>query len=392
MTYEFVQNQGVVVPDTAEIYSQVLSEWQAAFGAINADPSQPQGVMIAAETLAREAVANNNALLANQINPNMAQGVFLDAICALFGIERAPATPSKVAGVQLAGVASTAVPAGTIALDMAGNRWRSTRAVTLPATVDFESVETGAFPLPVGALNQLETQILGLETVYNPVAGVPGTSEQTDSALRVSRRQRLARQSISVSEAMASAVYDVAGVTSVAYRENTSSAPATIDGITLDPHSIWVCADGGDPTAIATALLRAHTGGAGFNGAQVVQVTDPHSRQTYPVKFDRPAYVPVSVTVTGRVLGDRSVNPEAIIPAAVATWARGDVTGDPGLQIGTDVSTFEIGFAVNAALPGFQVTAVELRRAGVPVVGNTLAISLLERALIGENDVQVILL
>lgn len=294
-------------------------------------------------------------------------------------------------GVQLAGVASTTVPAGTVALDTNGIRWRSTATVTLPASVDFETVEPGAYPLQVGALSRLETQVLGLETVYNPTEGTPGTVEETDAQLRIRRRQTLALQGMSVSEAVTSALRALPGVTSVAYRENTSASTATIDGIVMQAHSIWACVDGGDAQAIATALLREKTAGAGFNGAQTAAVLDPHSGQSYTVKFDRPETVAVSVTITGRQTGDRSIEPAAVIPQGIADWAVGGLAGDPGLQIGTPVSVYEVGYAANAVLPGFQVTGVELRVNGVAQPGN-VAVTLLQRARIGVNDVTVIVL
>ena len=393
MTYKYISETGVIVPDTETLLADVTREWQDAFGAINTDPATPQGVMIAAEVINRENVANNNAALANQINPNIARGVFLDAICALMGIERHVATSSEVAGVNLAGVPGTNIPAGTLAKDTEGHMWALKVAVTLPTSSSvWVCTDTGPVPLLAGALNEIVTPVLGFETIYNAAAAqVIGTSQETYYELRNRRKVTLAKQGISTDEAQLSGVFDIPGVTSAVFRENTSNTNATIDGVDMVAHSIWLCADGGDSFEIAKTMQRNKTDGAGYNGAIEIPVTNSHSGQTVTVKFDRPAHIPVSVSIVGRVNGDKSVNPQVVIPQAVADWAAGKVDGDPGLTIGTAVSVFEIGGAVNIAVPGFQVTQVVLSSGGVPQPGN-IAISLKQRAIIGVSDVSVVVL
>src|ERR1700744_6527208 len=100
--YEYLQQTGVVVPDTSGLLADVQTEYQTVFGSdLIVTPNTPQGVLITAETLARTEVVNNNAALANQINPNVAGGVFLDAILALTGVQRTPASPTLVTNVTL---------------------------------------------------------------------------------------------------------------------------------------------------------------------------------------------------------------------------------------------------------------------------------------------------
>ena len=87
--YEFKTDTGVIVPDTADIKAAVEREYKAALGDdLDTSPATPQGRLIAAETDARAAVLRFCALMANQINPDIASGTFLDAVAALSGIER----------------------------------------------------------------------------------------------------------------------------------------------------------------------------------------------------------------------------------------------------------------------------------------------------------------
>jgi hypothetical protein len=69
--YTYVTPTGVIVADTSDILSEVQAEWQGVFGpTLNLAQSTPQGLMIAAEALARSNVVKNNAVVSNQINPN----------------------------------------------------------------------------------------------------------------------------------------------------------------------------------------------------------------------------------------------------------------------------------------------------------------------------------
>src|SRR5690606_2523499 len=160
------------------------------------------------------------------------------------------------------------------------------------------SEEMGAVPAAVGALNPISSGVLGWETVNNPFAAEVGTDEESDVAARARRRRTLALQSVSLPEAIISGINAIPGVRSMSFRENTTNAPVTFEGVTLAPHSIYACVDGGKDEDIALMLLRKKSMGAGWNGSTTVNVTDPFSGQSYPVKFSRPAEVLIYMRVT----------------------------------------------------------------------------------------------
>ena len=94
--YDFINETGTIVVDTSGVQVEIEGEYQATFGAdIDLDPETPEGILIAAETTSRVGIATNNAQLANQINPNLAGGIFLDALWALTGGKRDPAAKSN---------------------------------------------------------------------------------------------------------------------------------------------------------------------------------------------------------------------------------------------------------------------------------------------------------
>ena len=153
--YEYITSQGVVVPDTSNILSEVQQDYKDAFGDdLIVTSDTPQGVLITGETLSRDEVVNNNASLANQINPNVAGGVFLDSIAALSGLERTQATRSVVTA-QVTGVASTIIPIGSKASTTDGDEFESLSSVVLDASgngeVDFRAIEYGAISCASGS-------------------------------------------------------------------------------------------------------------------------------------------------------------------------------------------------------------------------------------------------
>lgn len=357
--YLYINSTGIIVPDTSEILTGVNAEYQATFGAdIQLTPDTPQGVLIAAETLARAEVVQNDAALANQINPNVAAGVFLDAILALTGMQRTPATQTLVAGVSLAGVAGTVIPAGTQAQTAAGDIFSTLSSVTLApngqATVNFASVAYGPVPCSISALNTPVTNVLGWETVNNSVAGVAGQTTQSDIGARALRSNTLAFQGVSLAEAITSALYNVAGVQSLFFQENIQATTQTIKSISMVAHSIYVCVNGGADLDVASSLLENKSSGCAWNGSTSISVIEPTSQQVYTVKFDRPTPIEIAIQVT-------SANAAlADIQTGVANYIAGNVANYPAWSVGQNISAFEIAGALLAQYPYMIINQVQI--------------------------------
>lgn len=391
--YQYLTQTGVILPDTAEIRTDVENEFREAFGNdLDVSPETPQGVLITAETLARDAVVRNNADVANQINPNLAGGVFLDAIWKLTGGERVAATPSIIRDVTLTGVPGAIVPAGSIAsVGPEGAQFVLLSAVVLTGGAGqgiFQSVEIGAIPAPAGTLNQIVTGVLGWETVSNPQAAEMGRDEESDIASRIRRRQTLALQAITLPEAITSGLRTVEGVRSTAFRENVTNAPITIEGVTLGPHSVFACVDGGTDQDVALMMLRKKSVGAGWNGNTSVPATDPYSGQVYTVLFSRPDPVPIFVRITVRG-GASYPDVPGLVRQSILDYADGRQEGEAGFVVGGDVSPFEIGGAVNRVAPTIYVQNVLLSTDGVSYSAAEVPVTIEQIATILEGNIAV---
>lgn len=391
--YQYITQTGVTLPDTAELRTAVEDEFKEAFGEdLDVSPETPQGVLIVAETLARDKVVRNNADLANQINPNLAGGVFLDAIWKLTGGERVAATPSIARDVTLTGVPGTTVPAGSRAsVGADGAQFVLLSSVVLTAGTGmgvFQSVDLGPIAAPVGDLNQIVTGVLGWETVTNPSAAEVGRDEESDIASRIRRRQTLALQGVTLPEAIMSGLYTVEGVRSAVFRENVTNAPITIEGVTLGAHSVFVCVDGGTDEDVALMLLRKKSMGAGWNGNTTVPTIEPWSGQNYDVRFSRPDPVPIFVQVT--VKGGASFpDVPALVRDAMVAYATGQQEGEPGFVVGGDVSPFELASAVNRVTPTIYVQDVKLSTDGVTFSAAEIAITIEQIATLLAGNIAV---
>lgn len=389
---QYITKNGIIVPDTADVKEQVENEFKAALGQdLSLEASTPQGRLIEGETIARKAVLENNAYMANQLNPNTSSGIFLDANCALVGIVRKSATHTEVLAT-ITGVANTVIPAGSQAKTSAGDVFALVDDFTIPSggsgSAYFQAVESGAVACAVGTLTQIVTAVLGWETINNPVAAVIGEDAESDSALRLRRKKGLYTGS-ALLRAIESALLKVDGVLSVFVDENETNGTKVVDGQTLVAHSIWCVVDGGASADVAKAIWEHKSLGCAYNGAQEVTVYGPYN-VPYTVKFDRPTYQPfeISVTVTSPLTIDAQ-EVESEVKAALETWANGGIPGVDGLGLGVDVSPFEAAAAITAQIPGLFVNSVQVALVGETLSTDSLEMKVYEKATLSDADISV---
>lgn len=389
---QYITKNGIIVPDTADVKEQVENEFKAALGQnLSLEASTPQGRLIEAETISRKAVLENNAYMANQLNPNTSSGMFLDANCAMVGITRKHSTHTQVLAT-VTGVANTVIPAGSQARTTSGDVFELVDAFTIPASGSgstyFQALESGAVSCPIGTLTQIVTAVLGWETVNNPVAAVIGEDVESDAALRLRRKKNLYTGS-ALLKSIESAVLKVDGVLSVFPAENEANGTKVVDDKNLIPHSIWIVVDGGDNEAIAKAIWQHKSLGCSYNGAEEIIVYGPYN-VPYTVKFDRPTYNPfqISVTVTSQITIDAQ-EVESEVKTALETWANGGIAGVDGLGLGVDVSPFEAAAAITAQIPGLFVNNVQVALVGEELGTSSLVMKVYEKATLSEENISV---
>ncbi|WP_086956448.1 baseplate J/gp47 family protein, partial [Xenorhabdus innexi] len=293
---------------------------------------------------------------------------------------------------EFGGVPDTVIPQGAKAESVTGIQFETTGTLIIgkngKTTGDMRAVQSGAMECKAGHLERVASSVLGWETVSNPTHAVVGREAESDISARRRRKQTLAKNTVSVGEAITSSLYELEGVNSLSFRENYGPQIIIVDGIKLLPHSVYVCVEGGDREAIARALLRTKTIGAAYNGQEMVNVTERVSGQEYEIRFDRPSEQVIFCRVTVK---KSPIDAQRLIPAAVEQWVRGDIDGDNGLVVGREVSPFEIAAAINAIEPRLFITNVELSQNGKTWQAGIIPIKLNEIARLHRSSVQVVI-
>lgn len=361
--YDYITSTGVIIPDTSDTLVTVVDEFRTGLGQdLVVTNDTPQGVMIAMEVEGRDSVARNNGALANQINPDIAGGVFLDAIGALTRSSRRPAMRSIIYGARLGGVVGSVIPPGSrVRIGSEGSIFTvMTQTIIADGGFSYANLQAqdyGPIAAAPSAVDTIVDGVLGWETVVNLKAAQPGRLLESDSAYRRRRRQTLARQGNGTPAAVQSYLMDIENVLSHTFRENVEYVTQVIDGVTLKPHSIWVCVDGGTNSEIANALLSSKGAGSGWNGGITVTAIEPVSGQSYPVQFDRPSEIIVMARVSARF---NNLDGQSIIKDALTQYADGELDGDEGLVVGASVYPFELAGAINQVEPRIVVAGIEL--------------------------------
>jgi hypothetical protein len=197
-----------------------------------------------------------------------------------------------------------------------------------------------------------------------------------------------------LAKAITSRLIATDGVLSLSFRENVSDVVQVIDGVTMVPHSLYVCVDGGTNVDVADTLTATKDGGCNYNNGasgnpQTVPVTNIYSGQTIDVLFDRPDLIQILVRVT--VNADASVqDPITSTQQAILDYANGLIEGEEGLIVGMNVSTFELAGAVNKENPAIYVQNMETSLVSPLNYSNAeIPIEIWQRALIQQSSIIV---
>lgn len=391
--YQYVIETGTIIPDTSSTKNEITEDLKSITGFENMDFSDetPQGGIRNAIALAQDDMVRNNAYIANQFNPNLCKGVFLDAIWSLTGGERFKATKSIVYDVELRGVASTYIPATLTAITQSGDEFRiekeSVIGINGLVKVNFIAVQEGSIPCDAGGLDTVSTSVLGLESISNPNKAILGLDKESDIRARRRRKNTLALQGTGTTESIISGLYSLPSLKSLKFIENQSSAPQTIEEVDLVPNSIWVCVDGGGDEEIVKMIKSKKDIGCALNGKIVVPILDEFSGQILEYKFDRAEEIPILIKVTVK---NSALSPQTVIPFACEEWANGNLEVDEGLIVGRSVSPYEIASAINEVEPSFHILNIQSSLNGIDWNSGIIEIKTWQVARLSKMSVTVI--
>lgn len=355
---------GVVVPTEAAILAGRQADLNAAFGGgVNPKLTTSQGQVAQTETAI--IAAKNDAVLfvANNVDPAYASGRMQDAIARIYFLEREPAQSTAVSCVCV-GLASTSIPTGALATDGV-NLWTCVAGGTIPMggsiTLPFACTVTGPVACPAHAVSRIFQTIPGWDTIDNPAPGVTGSVVESRADFEHRRQQSVSKNSLNTTQAVRGQVLNVPGVLDAyAYQNDTASA-ATVGGVSIAKNSLYVCAAGGDPQAIAQAIWSKKSPGCGYTGTTSRTVLDTNGYSvpypSYTVQFQVASALPIlfAVSIVSSVL----VPSDAVtqIQNAVVAAFNG-VDGGPRARIGSTVFASRFYAGISALGAWAQVISV----------------------------------
>lgn len=293
--YRYVSTSGVVIPDTSDIQDGVIEMFKSVFGQnIDVTPETIIGRLVEAFTVFLRDTVGITAQNACQFNLNVATGIYLDAIGALFGVSRNSSSRSSVT-VTLTGTQGTVVPQGTIFATSDGDAFYLGQEVTLPTDSENAEAETSsdgtALSMNYGPVKCLAN---GMISIVSPLSGLSSVSNSQEATLGTlgesddSYRRRILNaiggfggMVPSVYKELYDATYADGGTTRKSVRHalvlNNGDGIAAIEmGITLAPHSIFVCVDAPSDyasnsewkTSVANAIAKSKSLGCGMTSIQ----------------------------------------------------------------------------------------------------------------------------
>ena len=386
-----------ITPTTLDEYVEFLNTvFQTAFGSdFNVDPDTPQGQVIGNMALSMSQSDDAHVLTAQAMDILSASDSQLDGLASLLSIQRDAETNTLVTA-QLTGVAATLIPEGSLAKTDAGDQFASTEDLTLDGagegSVTFQAVEGGAVACGVNELTNIVSVVSGWETIDNSGAGTVGEAEETDSEYRARYFEVLAKNAVTPLDSVIAAVADLDTVTEVRGVENDTSAPVTVDGVSVDAHSICIVVAGGADADIAAAIRLKKTGGTGTVGDEEVDDSPPSE----PIHFYRGTDVDIEVDVDITIL-DSDVFPSnglELIKTRIYEYITGDFEGSSdsenyfevdGMTFGEDLYKQRLYTPINS-VPGHVVNTLTMDLLGDGGDQSSISVDLNEKITFASID------
>ena len=331
----FIMNEnGVQMPDSAQVLFQVQSWWLSAMGDnLNVNPATPQGQIMASEAAAVQDKNSQLLYIANMFNPLTADGQWQDALAKIYFIARQPAR-ATVVQVECTGLAGTVIPGSDTSTEPAQVQTADGQTLTCQetgtigddgtVTLQFAADVTGPVEIAAHAVDNIVQAIPGWDSVDNPLAGVTGQDVESRAAFEARRYASVALNARSVASAVYARVGQLSGVLDLVVRQNRGDASIVVDGVTFAPHSIFVSVLGGENNDIAEAIYNSLSAGCDYNGNTSVVVTDAMTGAQETVSFTRPDTMRVGVSVTLRKNSQTPSNAVQLIQDAIVSNFYGE--------------------------------------------------------------------
>lgn len=379
---------GLQVASADELITELQSAFKKIYGDdILLDSSTPDGQLI--NIMAQKGVDVRGLLLQlyNSFNPENVQGALLDQRCAINNIFRKQGlfttvtldiTTDRVLTLQ--GVDNnynSPEATGYTVQDDEGNQFILANTTTFQTGTTkalFRAADLGDVVVLPNTITTPVTIVLGVISVNNPTAANEiGYAEESDSDLRLRRRQSVAIGSFGYLNGLQAALLQLEGVNDAKVYENYTSET---DENGIPGHCIWVVVDGGRPADIGNTIYAKKNPGCNMKGSIEYTIITPALTE-FVAKWDNATiknlYIKFTIKKVADVTYDQSAIKEYI--EKNLTFKIGDYAETASI---TDIAQKAVesaggnGYAINVLISNDDKTWVEYL---APVVGTKYTIA-----------------
>ena len=296
--------------------------------------------------------------IAMQLDPDQAEGIWLDFICALNNIKRYEPLKTLIP-LTVTGTPNVSKSAGTIVVvdEDTDEYFTNLEAFTVgiggTVNVSFQATSFGDISANSGHTYSLKTASSGISDVAWDISGVYsiGRYAETDIELRARREYTV---ELSASSTLASIRANVSEVDGVEYLEvYENDTMSTVD--TIPAKSFEVVVLGGDDVEIATAILEKKGAGIQAYGASTETIVDEDGN-SFIVGFTRPTEVPIELRITATVSSLQSQAWEDSIKQNIVEKF------EEIYNVGDDIYTYNLYCVLNDAPEIINVSVFEVEK------------------------------
>lgn len=295
----------------------------------------------------------------------LAHPTWLTATMYALGDRVVSDTPERVYLCVIAGTSGATAPVGTgSAISDGGATWRYLGDGSASADVLAIAEVAGPFAAVSGTLTEIETPVSGWKSAINILDAVVGDYAEGDPEFRIRRENELEASANATINAIRANILQVGRntanpVTACTVFQNTTLI-TNVDGV--PGKAVEVLVRGGDDTAIRQAVFDTVAGGIqayGNNSGTVIDSAgNPHT-----VAFSRATSKNIYIEIDlQKIDGQYPINGDDAVKLAIVNALK-----FPNHSFGTDVTGFQISAPLDGVPGVFDVTAVRLGLAPLPV-------------------------
>lgn len=291
------------------------------------------------QSLTLSASSFNSALISiSSVNPSTLYSVTIGGTTRSYTSGVSPTANDIASGLVTAinspafGVTASNNGDGTFTISLVGVEERTlSLSAGLTTTVVSRIINTlctitGPVSVDPTTITIIKTPVFGLNSVTNPLAGVPGRNEETDSELRQRRLESVTIAGAATVDAIRAAIRQIEGVTTAIVVENDTNVT---DGDGRPPKSFEVIVEGGADQDIGDTIWASKPAGIESFGDVPVVVVDSEGQQ-HTVYFSRPEIVYIHFDVVYELYNEEMFpsNGEQAIKDAMVAYGESLDVGD----------------------------------------------------------------